>query len=332
MESGLIEEVMTNSEILTEVLRVIDEEKSALENSKKVIGDEFAKAVRIISSANKVVLTGVGKSGLIARKIAATLSSLGVSAAFLHPVEALHGDIGMVQDDDVAILLSKSGNTEELVKLLPYIKMRSAKIISILGNVNSTIARFSDIVLNATVEREACPFNLAPSSSSTLALAFGDALAIASMKLRQLTLEDFSKLHPLGQIGRSITVKVVDIMHTGEELPLIYENNSFRDALIEITNKDLGCVCVIEDDYTLKGIITDGDVRRILQKTEDMRGLIVSNVMTKYPISIDEDAFLNEALAVMENRESEINVLPVVDAGNKLIGVIRLHDIVQTGS
>jgi arabinose-5-phosphate isomerase len=332
MEPGLIEDIMTNSEILTEVLRVIDEEISALQNSKKVIGNEFAEAVKIISSANKVVLTGVGKSGLIARKIAATLSSLGISALFLHPVEALHGDIGMVQDDDVAILLSKSGNTEELVKLLPYIKMRSAKIISILGNVKSTIARFSDVVLNASVEREACPFNLAPSSSSTLALAFGDALAIASMKLRNLTLEEFSKLHPLGQIGRTITVKVVDIMHTGEELPIIFRHNSFRDALIEITNKDLGCVCVVDDDFTLSGIITDGDVRRILQKSEDMRGLIVSNVMTINPITIDGDAFLNEALAVMENRESEINVLPVINSEKKLIGVIRLHDIVQTGS
>jgi arabinose-5-phosphate isomerase len=332
MESGLNEEIMTNSEILTEVNRVIDEEISALQNSKKVIAEEFSEAVRIISTANKVILTGVGKSGLIARKIAATLSSLGVSSAFLHPVEALHGDIGMVQNDDVVILLSKSGNTEELVKLLPYIKMRSAKIISILGNVKSTIARFSDIVLNASVEREACPFNLAPSSSSTLALAFGDALAIASMKLRKLTLEEFSKLHPLGQIGRAITVKVVDIMHSGDELPLIFRHNSFRDALIEITNKDLGCVCVIEDNFTLTGIITDGDVRRILQKTEDMRGLIVGNIMTSNPITIDGNAFINEALAVMENRDSEINVLPVIDEGNKLIGVIRLHDIVQTGS
>ena len=185
------------------------------------------------------MLTGVGKSGLIARKIAATLSSIGTSSTFLHPVEALHGDIGLVQNGDTAILLSKSGTTEELTKLIPYLKFRGANIISILGNVNSTIARYSDAVLNATVSREACPFNLAPTSSSTLALVYGDALAMVVMKLKGTTLEDFSKLHPLGLIGKSITVKVEDVMQKGLLIPFIDKEAAFKNAIIEISNKQL---------------------------------------------------------------------------------------------
>ena len=323
---------MNESEILSIGIQALDDEINALISAKNRLSSEFAAASVMLADANKIVISGVGKSGLIARKIAATFSSIGVSAIFLHPVEALHGDIGIVQKGDVAILLSKSGTTEELVKLLPYLKMRDSKIISIIGNVNSAIGRFSDIILDGSVEKEACPFNLAPTSSSTLALAIGDALAISVMKLRNVTLEDFSRLHPLGQIGRSVTVRVSDIMHSGDEIPVISKESSFRDAIIEITKKDLGCVCAVDESNQLLGIITDGDVRRILQKSEDMRGLNVDNIMTKNPITIGKDAFLHESLAVMENRNSEINVLPVVDNGNHLIGVIRLHDIVRSGS
>lgn len=320
---------MNNSELKAEIIRVFADEINSLKTAHQRIDDSFAEAVKLIANAHKVVLSGVGKSGLIARKIGATLSSIGVSSSFLHPVEALHGDIGLVQKDDVAILLSKSGSTDEIVRLVPYLKMRQSKIISIVGNTQSFLARISDIVLDGSVEKEACPFNLAPTSSSTLAIVIGDALAMAVMKYRSTTLEDFSRLHPLGQIGRNITVKVADVMHTGNNIPKIFPQSSFRDALIEISNKKLGCVCVINSDNKLLGIITDGDVRRILHKNENLHGLTTETVMTSNPINIGSEAYLHEALAVMENRSSEISVLPVVDSDCSLIGVIRLHDIIK---
>ena len=330
MEPRLI--MLDEKEIIDEINRVFDEEINSLIKAKERINGNFSQAVSLICKANKIVLSGVGKSGLIARKISATLSSIGTSATFLHPVEALHGDIGLVQPDDVAILLSKSGTTEELTKLIPYLKFRGAKIISIVGNLKSTIAKYSDVVLDGSVINEACPFNLAPTSSSTLALVIGDALSLAVMKVRNVSLEDFSKLHPLGMIGRSITVKVDDIMHTGANIPLITKDGKFKDAIIEITNKGLGCVCVIDDFSKLIGIITDGDVRRVLQKVDDIKDIKVKDVMTVSPIKIETGAYLQEALALMENRNSEISVLPVVNADNTVVGVIRLHDIVRTGS
>lgn len=317
------------NELLAEGIRTIEEEILSLERLKSRLDSTFIKAVEIISNSNKVVFSGIGKSGLIGAKISATLSSIGVSSIFLHPVEALHGDIGTVQDNDVCVMLSKSGSTEELIKLLPFIKMRKAKIITIVGNINSYLARNSDLVLDASIEREACPFNLAPTSSSTTALALGDALAIAIMKYKKVTLEDFSKLHPLGQIGRNITIKVKDIMHQGVNLPVITKNKMIKDAIIEISNKKLGAVCIVEDEKLL-GIITDGDIRRLLTNSENIAGISVEEIMTKEPIRINCEAFVGEALAVMENRDSQISVLPVVD-GNNLVGLIRIHDIVKTG-
>ncbi len=323
---------MNNSEIIIEAKRVFTEEANSINRAMNRIDDSFYHSAKLISTANKVILSGVGKSGLIARKIAATLSSIGCSSTFLHPVEALHGDIGIVQKDDVAILLSKSGTTEELNKLIPYLKLRGAKIISILGNINSTIAEYSDIALDASVDREACPFNLAPTTSSTLALVFGDALAMSVMKIKNTTLEDFSRLHPLGLIGRSITVKVADIMHKGNNIPLIAPEAKFKDAIIEISKKNLGCVCVKSPHNELIGIITDGDVRRVLQKSDNINNISVKEIMTKNPIKILPEAYLQEAIAIMENRDSEISVLPVTDNNNIIIGIIRLHDIVRSGT
>lgn len=322
-------QVINKSELSKEIVRVFSEEIKSLQDALEKIDEHYSEAVELITNSHKVVLSGVGKSGLIARKIGATLSSIGVSSTFLHPVEALHGDIGLVQKDDVAILLSKSGSTEEIVRLVPYLKMRQCKIISIVGNMNSFLARISDIVLDGSVEKEACPFNLAPTSSSTLAMVIGDALAMAVMKSRNTSLEDFSRLHPLGQIGRNITVKVADVMHTDKNIPFINPQASFRDALIEISNKKLGCVCVVDGNRKLLGIITDGDVRRILHKNENLQGLITESVMTQNPIRINPEAYLHEALAVMENRNSEINVLPVVADSGEVLGIIRLHDIIK---
>lgn len=322
---------MNDQEIMAIAYKAFDDEINELQSVKSRLDENFAKAVRLIVGSHKIIVSGVGKSGIIAKKIAATFSSIGISSFFLHPVEALHGDIGTVQKGDVAILLSKSGNTEELVRLIPYLKMRSANIISITGNTNSFLSRHSDAVLDGTVEFEACPFNLAPTSSTTAALVLGDALAVCSMKIRGLSLEDFSKLHPLGQIGRTITLKVKDAMHFGEAIPIIKLNATFKEALIEMSRKPLGCVCICDENDMLLGIITDGDVRRLLNVHDNLKEIIVKDAMTVNPISIDQESLLLSALATMENRTSQINVLPVVE-GVKLVGIIRLHDIIKSGS
>lgn len=322
---------MNNSDIILEGKRVITEESKAIEHLINTLDEKFAFAVKYLCNANKIIVSGVGKSGLIGQKIAATLSSYGLSSIFLHPVDALHGDIGVAQKGDVAILLSKSGTTSELMRMLPFLKSRIDKIISIVGNSESPLADESDIVLNGFVEHEACTFNLAPTNSSTAALVVGDALALAAMKYKNVTLEDFSKLHPLGQIGRNITLQVRDIMHKGDKLPLININSSFKEALIIMSDKKLGCVCVSDDKNILKGILTDGDVRRVLQTRDEIKDTQISDVMTANPVTVFDNLYLGEALSVMENRESQINVLPVIDNRRKIIGVIRIHDIIRSG-
>ncbi len=322
---------MDIEELKEEAKRVIRVEIDSMNETMKAVDEKFSLAVKMICSSQRLVISGVGKSGMIAKKIAATFSSIGISAFFMHPVDALHGDLGMVQDGDTAILLSKSGSTEDIVRLIPYLKGRGAGIISIVSDLESVLSRQSDINLYAKITEEACPFNLAPTSSTVAALAIGDALAIASMKYNKFTLEDFSRLHPLGQIGRNITLHVADIMHTGENLPILKKGGLFRDAIIEITNKKLGCVCINDDRGNLTGIITDGDVRRALQKYPEINGLRVEDVMTQNPVCVQPDAFLSEALAVMEQRQSQINVLPVKDENGIVTGIIRLHDIIRSG-
>ena len=320
------------NKVMEEAKRVLTEEKEALGRiSESSINDSFLNAAEAIAGANKLIVTGVGKSGMIARKIAATFSSIGKSAVFMHPVDALHGDLGIVQESDAAILLSKSGSTEDIVRLIPYLKMRKAKIIAIVGNERSFLARSADHVINASVEKEACPFNLAPTTSTTVALALGDALAVSVMSINNVTVEDFSRLHPLGQIGRNITVQVKDIMHAGEDLPVVSINAYFRQAVIEMTDKALGCVCITNSGDKLEGVITDGDVRRALQKFDDIRDLTVKDIMTADPTTVHEDAYLSEALALMENRSSQISILPVLNDKKKLAGVVRVHDIVRSG-
>jgi arabinose-5-phosphate isomerase len=321
---------MDTKSIIEEAKRVIGEEIKSLNEAMARLDESFAKAVDMINQSNRVVVSGVGKSGLIAKKIAATFSSIGVSSSFLDPVDALHGDIGMVQEGDVAILLSKSGSTEEISRLVPYLKMRKTLIIGLVGNLQSYIGRSSDVVLDASVRREACPFNLAPTSSTTVALAIGDALAIALMKVREISIDDFSRLHPLGQIGKNISLKVSDVMQSGDALPIISIDARFKDALMEISNKRLGCVCVLDENMELKGLITDGDVRRVLQKDIDFSEVVLSDIMTINPITILPDAYLNEALSIMENRESQISVLPVTE-GRQCVGIIRIHDIIRSG-
>lgn len=314
-------------EIARSTLQIEIDSLLRLQNS---LDDRFVRALELILEARKIIVSGIGKSGIIGRKIAGTLLSIGFPCVFMHSVDALHGDIGIVSKDDLVILLSKSGSTEEIVQLVPYLKNRGAKIISIVGNANSYLARESDVSIIASVEREADPLNIVPTSSAMVALAVGDALASCLMKLKNFTPEDFARQHPLGQLGRNLILRVADVMHKNSNLPLIMPENSFREAVIEITNKKLGCICVVDDNQKLKGIITDGDVRRTLQKYENINNLKVSDVMTPNPVKVHFSALLGEALSLMEQRESQINVLPVVDDENHCIGVIRLHDIMRS--
>ncbi len=321
---------MEPNEIIGFAKEAIQKEIDALAKVKDSLSTSFVDAINLILSARKIIVSGIGKSGIIGRKIAGTLLSIGYPAVFMHSVDALHGDIGIVGEGDLAILLSKSGSTDELVTLVPYLKNRGAKIISIVGNENSYLAKNSDVAIIAKVEHEACPLDIVPTSSAIVALAIGDALAVTLMKIRNYTREDFARQHPLGQLGRNLILRVEDVMHKGESLPKVTTDASFKEAVIEITNKKLGCVCIVDSNGYLRGIITDGDVRRTLQKNDNIKNLSVLDVMTPNPIVTYPNSLLGEALALMEQRESQINVLPVVDSHNKCIGVIRLHDIVRS--
>ena len=317
-------------EMIEKAKEIIRENIKSLELTESRIDENFERAVEVVRDARKVIVSGIGKSGLIARKIAATMTSMGIRSVFLHPVEALHGDLGIAEEGDVAILLSKSGTTEELSGITPYIRKRGIKIISILGNTEAHLAQISDIVLDGGVEREACLYNVAPTTSTLVALALGDALAVCAMKARENTLEDFAKNHPKGQLGKNLTIKVKDVMHKGDDIPIVKLGSSFRESMITMTEKKLGCCCCVNDRAEFSGIITDGDVRRALQRYDEIKDLKVEDVMTKNAISIGEDLFLGEALAVMEERESQIAVLPVIDEAKRCRGVIRLHDIVRS--
>ena len=316
--------------ILKEAKKVIDIEIESLTLIKSNLNGDFVKAVKLLSESNKIIVSGVGKSGIIARKIAATFASIGIPSFFMHPGDSLHGDIGMVSKGDTIILLSKSGSTEELITMMPYLKNRGANTIAITGNLNSYLAISSDLRINAYIENEACPLNIAPMSSALVSLAIGDALAACVMSRKEVTVEEFSRQHPLGQIGRNITLHVKDVMHTGNTLPLIDKYSSFREALLEMTKKSLGCVCIVENSK-LMGIITDGDVRRTLQKNDEIKDLKAVDLMTSHPVTTNGEMLLGEALSIMESRESQISVLPVIDGNNNLCGVIRLHDIVMSG-
>lgn len=322
---------MENNDIIMYAKEVIQTELLAIKRVSERLDSNLERAVTLLLKAEKVIISGIGKSGLIARKIAATLTSTGTPALFLHPVEGLHGDIGIISENDVAVLLSKSGSTEELLRIIPYLRQRKTPIISIVGNIDSPIATLSDIVLDGSVDKEACPLNLAPTASTIAALALGDALAMVLMRLKKINNQDFAFLHPLGQLGKNLTIKVNDIMHTGSSLPLVRPTDNFRNALIESTSKSLGCVCVVDNENNLLGIITDGDVRRILQENDDIRTLTIGDVMVRNPITVSRDALLGEALSMMENRPNQISILPVVDEMNTCIGIIRIHDILRTG-
>lgn len=310
---------------------VLKTESDAVAAVAERLDESFLKAIELIESCQgRVVVAGVGKSGLVGRKIAATLASTGTPALFLHPAEGAHGDLGMLVNKDVVILLSNSGETREILDLLPWIKRIGASIISMIGRHNSNLAKFSDVVLDVSVEREACPHNLAPTASTAAQLALGDALAIVLLQRRNFQPEDFAVLHPGGSLARQL-LRVEDVMHSGAENPVVRAGAGMADAIGEISSKAMGAVNVVDEDGILLGIITDGDLRRALSKMPDILSRKVEEVMTRDPITICVGKMAAEAIAIMENRPSQIAVVPVVDDKGAPVGMVRLHDLVRAG-
>jgi arabinose-5-phosphate isomerase len=293
------------------------------------LGNSLLGAVDVIlDHRGKVVVTGMGKSGHVARKIASTLQSTGTPSVFLHPTEAGHGDLGMCQPGDPVVMISKSGCTAELLDLIAPLRELEARFIGILGNVRSPLAAEMDVVLDATVEREADPESFMPTASTMVALALGHALAVALMQARGFTAEHFRRYHPAGQLGQNLRIRVKQAMHSGGEVAWVNPDDSLKHVVIEMSQRPLGAACVVSDDRRLLGLVTDGDVRRALKNHDDIRTLRATDVMTASPTTVAPDALLLEALSLMENRPSQIYVLPVVDARTLVcVGVLRLHDI-----
>lgn len=282
-----------------------------------------------LNCKGRVVVTGMGKSGHIARKIAATLASTGTPAFFVHPAEASHGDLGMITAQDVVLALSNSGESPELVSILTPIKRKGARLIAMTGNPQSTLAREADIHLNAGVAQEACPHNLAPTASTTAALALGDALAVATLHARGFTAEDFARTHPGGSLGRRLLVHVRDLTHKGEDLPVVNEKASLKEALLEMTRKGLGMTAVVDAEGRLTGVFTDGDLRRLLDRDVDVRTLMIREVMKREPRTIDENVLAVEAVRLMQ--EAKVNGLLTVDAQGRLTGALNMHDLLRAG-
>lgn len=282
-----------------------------------------------LNCSGRVVVSGMGKSGHIARKISATLASTGTPAFFMHPAEASHGDLGMITAQDVVLALSNSGESQELVTILPLIKRKGARLIAMTGNPQSTLAREADIHLDARVAQEACPHNLAPTASTTAALALGDALAVATLFARGFTAEDFARTHPGGSLGRRLLVHVRDLMHKGEALPVVPETASLKEALLEMTRKGLGMTAIVDAEGRLTGIFTDGDLRRLLDRDIDVRTLMIREVMKREPRTIADDVLAVEAVRLMQ--EAKVNGLLAVDAHGRLTGALNMHDLLRAG-
>jgi len=315
--------------ILENGRKVIKKEAEAITELAARLNENFTEAVRaILECRGRIIVTGIGKSGLIGKKVAATFASTGISAFFLHPAEAVHGDLGLVRSDDILIAISKSGATEELNTILPTIKRLDVKIILLTGQIESPLASKCDIILDCSVKSEACPNNLVPTSSTTAALVMGDALAIALLNERNFSADDFAHLHPGGSLGRRLLMRVEEQMHVNSEIPLVELETPVTEAILEITGKRLGTVIVTDNDGLLAGIFTDGDLRRMVQSDKGFYNRKISDVMVKNPKTIKRGALLDEALAVMERHS--ITVLPVVNHEGRPIGIIHLHDILKS--
>ena len=310
--------------------RTIRLELQAIEALLQRIDGDFEKACQLIlNSRGRVVVVGMGKSGHIGNKIAATLASTGTPAFFVHPAEASHGDMGMITRDDVILALSNSGSTAEIITLLPLIKRLGIALISMTGNPTSPLAQAAEVNLDARVEQEACPLNLAPTSSTTATLVLGDALAIALLEARGFTAEDFAFSHPGGALGRRLLLKVENVMHSGDELPQVVRGTLLKEALMEMTHKGLGMTVVIEKDGRLAGIFTDGDLRRTLDREIDIRNATIDAVMTPHGKTARADMLAAEALKIMEDHK--ISALVVVDKQDRPVGALNMHDLLRAG-
>lgn len=320
---------MNDTEIIDSGKRTIDLELQAVTKLAERLDSSFSEACRsMLSTEGRIVVLGMGKSGHIGRKIAATLASTGSPSFFVHPGEAGHGDMGMITKEDVVLAISNSGNTGEIAALLPMIKALGIPLISMTGNKKSTLASASDVHLDIGVEIEACPLDLAPTSSTTATLVMGDALAIALLELRGFTAEDFAFSHPSGSLGRRLLLRVSDLMHTGAELPRVPETMPLKRVLLEMTSKGLGITTVVDEDNHLKGVFTDGDLRRIIDQGTDLDEQNASDVMNSNPLRVQSSQLAAEALGIMEDRK--ITALVVVEDDHP-IGVIHLHDILRAG-
>jgi arabinose-5-phosphate isomerase len=320
------------SSVHKKVVELLRLEASAIERSSSSIDAKSVDtAVRLLRDCKgKVIVLGIGKSGVIAQKIAQTMTSTGTAAVFVHPSDALHGSLGIICKGDVAIAISNSGETDEIVLLLPALQKREVPLVAIVGNLESTLARRADATLDASVDREACPLDLAPTASTTVALAIGDALAMTVMEEKGLTADDFAANHPAGRLGKRLTVTVGDLMH---ESPNIAADADWLQVVSTISRYALGAVNVVDGDGSLIGIITDGDLRRTIERTQadGLVGLTAKEMMTQQPITVSAELLAYDALQLMENRSSQIAVLPVVDKNGIASGLIRLHDIVRNG-
>ncbi len=310
--------------------RVLEIEARAIATLVDRLDERFTKAVDLLYRCpSKVVVSGMGKSGLIGQKIAATLASTGTPAFFVHPADGIHGDLGMLAKQDALLAISNSGETEEVLKLLPFMKRLSIPIIALTGRVQSTLAKNSDVVLDVSVAEEACPLGLAPTSSTTAALAMGDALAVALLQKRGFKEEDFAQFHPGGALGRRLLFKVRDLMHPSDAIPRVKATASARDAIMEMTSKKLGMTTVVNGKGQLVGVITDGDLRRFLEKGSNFAKAKAADLGSKSPRTIQADALAAKALQTME--QFSITTLVVVDERKRLAGVIHLHDLLKSG-
>ncbi len=317
--------------IINQARDVLKIEAEGLLSLIERVDNRFEEMVELIcNSKGRLVVSGIGKSGLVGQKIVATLNSTGTSALFLHPVEAMHGDLGVVGKNDIFLALSNSGETEELNILTPVIKQVGCKIISFTGNTSSSLAKLSDIVIDVGVEKEACPLGLAPTASTTAVLAMGDALAVVLINKKQFKSSDFKKIHPGGALGQRLFLNVSDIMMTGIELPAVFSGTKMNEVLKVMNEFELGVAIVVKNDSILSGIITDGDIRRIVYYKESIRDLMVEDIMTENPRTVTPETPVYDALYLME--KYEITVLPVTDPSGKVCGILHLHDILGKGA
>jgi arabinose-5-phosphate isomerase len=310
--------------------QVLHLEAKAVEGLGAKIDQSFATAIHLLAQIRgRVIVTGMGKSGLVGRKIAATLSSTGTPAFFLHPAEAVHGDLGMVSKRDALIVVSKSGDTAELQSIMPYIKLMAVPVIGLLGDLESPLAESCDVVLDCSVEEEACPFDLAPTASTTAALAMGDALAVALLKVKDFRREDFAFLHPGGALGRHLRERIEDVMVKGDDIPRVWKTTLLPQIIDEISRKKLGAACVLDEDNKLWGIVTDGDLRRLMGKDVDLKTVRAEEFATRDPKTVSSSALVTRAINIMETHN--ITVLPVVQEENLVAGIVHMHILLKSG-